>query len=257
MRPAISSTVSTLFSGSQNVTDRAYERYLHVGNILGINTTTEQEENSPLRWLLKRCIHYSSTKNKTQMVKSDGRTLSWRLWEIKCPKLTIPVCFQPQIPRTLKFLSSTKIQRAKWPGMQLTFLIQPYSQMPQIQISVKGTEKVLKSLNPNKAAGPDQFKPIGLLTLHAELAPILQVIFQKSLDSGKLPHILKEANVSPIFKKRRQVRPCKLSRDISHMRFVQSAWTHSLTWLNTWLIPKYYLSCNTGSGRRGPARPSW
>ena len=38
-------------------------------------------------------------------------------------------------------------------------------------------------------------------TLHAELAPILQVIFQKSLDSGKLPHIWKEANVSPIFKK--------------------------------------------------------
>ena len=47
---------------------------------------------------------------------------------------------------------------------------------------------------------PDQFKPIVLQTPHAELAPILQVIFQKSLDSGKLPHIWKEANVSPIFK---------------------------------------------------------
>ena len=50
--------------------------------------------------------------------------------------------------------------------------------------------------------GPDQFKPIVLQTLHAELAPILQVIFQKSLDSGKLPYIWKEANVSPIFKTR-------------------------------------------------------
>ena len=73
--------------------------------------------------------------------------------------------------------------------------------MPETQISVKGTEKLLKSLNPHKAAGPDQFKPIVLQTLHAELAPILQVIFQKSLDSGKLPHIWEEANVSPIFKK--------------------------------------------------------
>ena len=63
--------------------------------------------------------------------------------------------------------------------------------------------------------------PIVLQTLHAELAPILQVIFQKSLDSGKLPHIWKEANVSPIFKKRRQVRPCKLSPDITY--FVQTA----------------------------------
>ena len=31
----------------RRVTDRAYERYL--GDILGINTTTEQEENSLLR----------------------------------------------------------------------------------------------------------------------------------------------------------------------------------------------------------------
>ena len=56
-------------------------------------------------------------------------------------------------------------------------------------------------LNPHRAAGPDQFKPIVLQTLHAELTPILQVIFQKSLDSGKLPYIWKAANVSPIFKK--------------------------------------------------------
>ena len=61
--------------------------------------------------------------------------------------------------------------------------------------------KSCSSLNPHKAAGPDQFKPIVLQKLHAELAPIIQVIFQKSLDSGKLPHIWKEANVSPIFKK--------------------------------------------------------
>ena len=74
--------------------------------------------------------------------------------------------------------------------------------------------------DPHKAADPDQFKPIVLQTLHAELAPIMQVIFQKSLDSGKLPHIWKEANVSPIFRKRRQVRPCKLSPDITHMCFV-------------------------------------
>ena len=51
----------------RRVTDRDYERYL--GDILGINTTTEQEENRrPLRWILKRCIHYSNTQNKTQVV---------------------------------------------------------------------------------------------------------------------------------------------------------------------------------------------
>ena len=58
--------------------------------------------------------------------------------------------------------------------------------------------------------------------------------------------------------KRRQVRPCELLPDITHMCFVQSARTQSHpTWLNIWLIPTYYFSCNTGSGRRGPGRPSW
>ena len=56
-------------------------------------------------------------------------------------------------------------------------------------------------MNPHKAAGPYKFKPIVLQTLHKELAYILQLIFQRSLDTGKLPDILKEANVSPFSKK--------------------------------------------------------
>ena len=73
--------------------------------------------------------------------------------------------------------------------------------MPETEISVKGIEQLLKSLNTHKAVCPDKFKPLVLQTLHAELVPILQVIFVKSLDTGKLPHIWKEANVSPISRK--------------------------------------------------------
>ena len=73
--------------------------------------------------------------------------------------------------------------------------------MPDIQISTKGIECLLKKLNPHRAAGPDQIKPIVLQTLHKELAPILQVIFQRSINQGKLPNIWKDANVSPVFKK--------------------------------------------------------
>ena len=60
---------------------------------------------------------------------------------------------------------------------------------------------LLKKLNPHKASGPDQLTPIVLQTLHKELALILQVIFQKSIDQAQLPNIWKEANDSPIFKK--------------------------------------------------------
>ena len=73
--------------------------------------------------------------------------------------------------------------------------------MPDIQISTKGTESLLKKLNPHKGAGPDQIKPIVLQALHKGLAPILQVFFQRSINQGKLPNIWKDANVSPVFKK--------------------------------------------------------
>ena len=204
----------------RRVTDRAYERYL--GDILKINTTTEQEEKSPLKVNTKKM--YSLLKHSKQdssgvtPLKSDGRTLSDDCEKSNAPNRQFQSVFSPKSPERLSPLAQRKLQELNDQGCNLPFQSSPYS---QIQISVKGTEKLLKSLNPHKAAGPDQFKPIVLQTLHAELAPILQVIFQKSLDSGKLPHVWKEANVSPIFKKRRQVRPCKLSPDISHMFFAK------------------------------------
>ena len=76
--------------------------------------------------------------------------------------------------------------------------------MPDIQISSKGIDCLLKKLNPppHKASRPDQLKPIVLQALHKEIAPILQIVFQRSNDQrGKLPNIWKDSNVSPIFKK--------------------------------------------------------
>ena len=180
-----------------------------------------------LRWVLKRCIHYSKQDSSgVAPLKSDGRTLC-----DDCEKSNAlnrqfhSSLFSAPNPQMLKFLSSEKASRAKWPGMQLTFPIQP----TQSNAWNTGVEKLLISLNPYKAADPAQLKHIILQTLHArhaELAPILQMIFQKSLDSRKLPHIWKQANVSPIFKKKRQVKPCKLPPDITCMCFVQSARTH-------------------------------
>ena len=73
--------------------------------------------------------------------------------------------------------------------------------MPDISIAVEGIDKLFKGLSPHKAAGPDKFKPIVLQKLQKELAPILQLIFQRSIDTGKIPDIWKEAYVSPIYKK--------------------------------------------------------
>ena len=47
-------------------------------------------------------------------------------------------------------------------------------------VTSKGIEKLLFKLNPHKAAGPDQIKPIILTNLSTPLSPILKHLFQKS-----------------------------------------------------------------------------
>ena len=73
--------------------------------------------------------------------------------------------------------------------------------MPDIIITTEGVASLLHGLNPNKATGPDDI-PARILQLTAnEIAPALQIIFQKPLDTGKLPLSWSQANIAPIFKK--------------------------------------------------------
>ena len=74
-------------------------------------------------------------------------------------------------------------------------------QMPNISVSLNGVLKLLKDLNPHKAAGPDQLKPIVLQRLRDVIAPVLQVNYQKSLDTGRVPNDWNTAYVCPLFKK--------------------------------------------------------
>ena len=52
-----------------------------------------------------------------------------------------------------------------------------------------------------KAAGPDKLKPFLLRELREEITPIIQIIFDRSLKTGKLPADWMKANVMPVFKK--------------------------------------------------------
>ena len=77
----------------------------------------------------------------------------------------------------------------------------PTVTMPEINISQNGLLKLLKNLKPGKAAGPDRLKPLLLRELREEIAPIIKVIFDRSLQTGKLPADWMTANVMPVFKK--------------------------------------------------------
>lgn len=67
--------------------------------------------------------------------------------------------------------------------------------------------KVLNSLKTSKSPGPDAIHPRLLRELATELAPPLRMLFQRTLDDGKIPDDWKEAVVTPIFKKGRKDSP--------------------------------------------------
>ena len=72
--------------------------------------------------------------------------------------------------------------------------------MPDITVYNEGVVKLLQQLSPFKAAGPDGITPYVLKTVAEEIAPALTIIFQKSLDTGTVPHDWLCAMITPIFK---------------------------------------------------------
>ena len=73
--------------------------------------------------------------------------------------------------------------------------------LDSIKIDTKGVENLLKKIQSHKAQGPDNIPNQVLNTCAESLAPVITIIFQKSLDSGKLPKDWTDANIAPVFKK--------------------------------------------------------
>ena len=71
-------------------------------------------------------------------------------------------------------------------------------------MNTNDVEKVLKSLDPSKATGPDGIGNRILKTLSNSLAPSLTTLYNKSLTNGKYPSPWKIANITPLHKKNEQ-----------------------------------------------------
>ena len=76
-----------------------------------------------------------------------------------------------------------------------------YSSIPDTPFSTDGILKLIKSLNLNKASGPDNISARVLMICAEEIAPILTVLFTQSFNSGELPNDWSTANITPIHKK--------------------------------------------------------
>ena len=72
--------------------------------------------------------------------------------------------------------------------------------MNNISISESGVTKLLQNINPHKATGPDEMCGRVLKELSTIISRPLTLIFQKTLETGKIPYDWKHANVCPVFK---------------------------------------------------------
>ena len=104
----------------------------------------------------------------------------------------------------------------------------PNTVMPKFEITVQGVTKLLEGLNGGKASGPDELPNLILKNAANKISPFLKIIFDQSLQTGKLPDDWVEANVAPVFKKRDRHFPAKLQADIPHMCLCQITRTHHL-----------------------------
>ena len=73
--------------------------------------------------------------------------------------------------------------------------------MPNITFTTEGIEKLLTKQNTRKASGPDLIPIRVLVEAAKQIAPILQVIFTQSYESGTLSEDWLSANIVAIFQK--------------------------------------------------------
>ena len=78
-----------------------------------------------------------------------------------------------------------------------------YPLMPEVKIDENRILKLLSNLKVDKAAGPDDIKPIVLKELRNEIAPVIKAIFEKSFETGQLQKRLDNSKSLSSFQKGR------------------------------------------------------
>jgi hypothetical protein len=77
----------------------------------------------------------------------------------------------------------------------------PHLAVSDITITQEGVQTLLCHHNPHRATGPDQVSPRLLKETAKQISPALTLVFQASINQGKVPEEWKSANITPLFKK--------------------------------------------------------
>jgi hypothetical protein len=75
-----------------------------------------------------------------------------------------------------------------------------YPAMESITVSQNGIIKLLRNLKPFTASGPDGIPTRLFMETAEEIAPAITLVFQASINQGRVPSQWKKAHIVPIFK---------------------------------------------------------
>ena len=99
-----------------------------------------------------------------------------------------------QIPTTAKHFKSYLRNK-----VQETFFLAP--------VMAQEVSRELKSLDPRKSPGPDNLLPKIIKTCADQFTTPLTMLFNKSIQNGKFPHLWKLANILALYKKKSRFQP--------------------------------------------------
>ena len=109
-----------------------------------------------------------------------------------------------------------------------------------ITVCQNGVIKLLRNLKPFTASGPDGIPTKLLKETAAEISPAITLLFQASIDQGRVPSQWKKAHIVPIFKKGSRSSPanyrpisltsvlCKLCEHILHCAIIRHLSDHEI-----------------------------
>ena len=125
--------------------------------------------------------------------------------ELKTPDGTYTDGDQQKAELLNNFFGSVFTQETDDEMPQCNYNVQ--SEINHTEVSTETITKLLQSLKPNKSPGPDSIHPKILKELAEELAVPFKILFDLTMNKGKIPSGWKQAEVRPIFKKGAKTSP--------------------------------------------------
>lgn len=186
---------------AKNVRNKAYKRARETGNFDEYNTVTD------LFMEMQGQLFKSYVSRILSQIKANPK-LFWRFVNNRRKRGETPASIEYNDVKANTEASIAELfadffenQYTQSENIELEQLLDGCSENSlAIEIYEDDVLKALLSLNVNKGAGPDGFSPKLMKNCAHALSKPLTMLFQRSLDQGFVPAVLKNSRVVPIFK---------------------------------------------------------